>query len=406
MALLTLFTLLIMLSCIPALAFAQRVAGPDLFQTAAQVSQANWDTAGTVVIARSDAFPDALAGTPLAYRHDAPILLTNPGALHHSARVEVQRLRARKAVILGGTAAVSATVEEQLKGLGLSVERIGGADRYETAALVAQELGPADKAVIAYGENFPDALAIGPYAARNGYPILLTRTDTLPGVTRGALKNIKSTIVVGGTAVIGPAVYGQLPSPLRAAGEDRYATAADIVRKLYPAVSKAYVATGLEFPYALVGSVPAAKGGVPMLLVRPQSVPGPTRAVIQEKGIKDFVILGDRGVISEAVEQELRAGAPVEPAGVKLSALGSNGYAVEDMLVAFGGPYALYLDRAALSSHLGQGVTTADRLIVRLGGKEWIAEVNPRDRGQFVAQVPAGDIQGKADLKEAVVSLR
>ncbi|MDI5791336.1 cell wall-binding repeat-containing protein [Bacillus licheniformis] len=53
-----------------------------------------------------------------------------------------------------------------------SVERIGGANRYEVAANIANKLPSNSKAVIANGTAYADSLAIGAYAARNGIPIL------------------------------------------------------------------------------------------------------------------------------------------------------------------------------------------------------------------------------------------
>ncbi|MFP3471726.1 cell wall-binding repeat-containing protein, partial [Micrococcus sp. SIMBA_144] len=82
---------------------------------------------------------------------------------------EIKRLGASKAIVLGGSGAVSNYVAYQLKGLGLKVERISGDDRFETAANIAARLdGDPKKAIVANGLSFPDALAIAPYAAKNG----------------------------------------------------------------------------------------------------------------------------------------------------------------------------------------------------------------------------------------------
>ena len=53
-----------------------RIYGGDRYETAVKVSRVGWDQGSTVILTRGDDFADALAGTPLAYAKDAPILLT------------------------------------------------------------------------------------------------------------------------------------------------------------------------------------------------------------------------------------------------------------------------------------------------------------------------------------------
>ncbi|HBI55793.1 MAG TPA: hypothetical protein DDY38_03070, partial [Firmicutes bacterium] len=65
------------------------------------------DGAQTVVLARGDDYADALAGVPLAYQLNAPILLTHTNRLITSTKDEIIRLGANKVIILGGTGAVS-----------------------------------------------------------------------------------------------------------------------------------------------------------------------------------------------------------------------------------------------------------------------------------------------------------
>ncbi|RQD73760.1 MAG: MBL fold metallo-hydrolase, partial [Candidatus Syntrophonatronum acetioxidans] len=160
----------------------------------------------------------------------------------------------------------------------------------------------------------PDALAIGPYAAQEGYPVLLTRTDSIPGATDEVLGGVDATILVGGIAVISEAVYQEAPDPTRIAGEDRFDTAAHIISQLDIPVDKAYVATGMDFADALTGSALAAKDNASVLLARGERVPEPLEEIIEDEEIDDFTILGGPGAISEAVElQLLGEEAVVEP---------------------------------------------------------------------------------------------
>ncbi|WP_299742864.1 cell wall-binding repeat-containing protein [uncultured Rossellomorea sp.] len=282
-----------------------RLTGNTRYETAVEISKEGWESADTVILARGDSFPDALAGAPLAYKHDAPILLTEKGTLNAAAKAEIKRLGAKNVIILGGKGAVSNYVKYQLEGMGLDVDRIGGDDRWETAVNIAASLGGSpEKAVVANGKNFPDALAIASYAASNGYPILLTDSDILPTETKKALKGIDSTIVVGGEAVVSKDVMKSLPEATRYFGQDRYGTAAEIATELNPS-TKVYLATGKNFADALAGSVLAAKENASMLLVQPNDLPDVTSDAIEEMKAKDFQILGGENAVSETVVEKL-----------------------------------------------------------------------------------------------------
>ena len=255
-----------------------RIQGADRYETASQIAEKGWpDGSEYVVVATGQNFPDALAGAPLAHAYGAPILLTKSASLPASVSLRIDELGAQRAIILGGTAAVSATVENSLKAiLGTSnVERISGADRYQTAARVAERVrtvaGLGGKVVIATGTNYPDALAVSGYAAARRYPILLTKPTSLPAYTSGALSSLgaTSTIVVGGTSAVSDAVKALLPSPVRIQGANRYATSiaiADAAVADGMSWAELVVATGTNFPDALgAGPLTARFDGVTVL---------------------------------------------------------------------------------------------------------------------------------------------
>ncbi|ANU17866.1 hypothetical protein BBI11_12855 [Planococcus maritimus] len=279
-----------------------RISGKDRFLTAIAISQEGWDSSDTVVLATSANFPDALAGGPLAFQEDAPILLTRTNSLKSETKEEIERLGASRVIILGSTGAISASVEAELEDMDLDIERIGGETRFDTAALIADELS-SDEVVVANGLNFPDVLSISPYAAKNGVPILLTRTDRLPNETEQALDDYSSSLVIGETGVVSEDVYDELPDPTRYGGETRYETGAEIATKLMMGTDLAYIATGRDFPDALTGSVLAAKDDSPILLVRPNKIPNATNKLLSNYA--DFTIFGGTGAVSDEVKDAL-----------------------------------------------------------------------------------------------------
>lgn len=195
-----------------------RLGGSTRYETASEVasraiaiSGAGWD--GTVVVATGRNYPDALAVSPLSYAFGWPIVLTSASG---SPALPPGTLRA---VIVGGTMAVPASVEMAIRSaLGTSsVERLSGLDRYSTAAAIANRgvFGGLDRdgMSIATGEQFPDGLSGGAMNGRLGSVMVLTRQGTLPAASQGFLRAHESRIatvhVLGGTSAVAEAVIAQ-----------------------------------------------------------------------------------------------------------------------------------------------------------------------------------------------------
>ncbi|NWQ41924.1 cell wall-binding repeat-containing protein [Bacillus sp. EB106-08-02-XG196] len=288
----------------------QRFGGKNRFEVAVNVANMGWkDTADTIIVSNYNAFADALTASPIAYKENAPILLTAKDRLTAESKDEISRLKPQKVIIVGGPGSVGEGVVNDLRNMGVThLERIGGKDRFEVSANLAKRLGPTTRAVVADGMNFPDALSIAPYAARNGIPILLANRDHLPQQTEETLTSIgvQDTIVVGGEASVGKAVYDKIPNPKRISGKDRYEVAANVIRELNLTPDTAFIATGLTFADALTGSVLAAKEGAPLLLTNPKQLPEATKMILVEKNITRHKVLGGSGSVSEQVYQELR----------------------------------------------------------------------------------------------------
>ncbi|TLS35587.1 N,N-dimethylformamidase beta subunit family domain-containing protein [Pseudalkalibacillus caeni] len=282
----------------------ERHGGKDRFEVAVHVSQKGWSGSDTVYLVNYLAFADALSATPLAYQSHAPILLTHPDRLTAATKDEINRLKASKAVLVGGTGSISQNVVQDLNTMGIKdIHRIGGKDRYEVSANVANNVNTKDKAVIATGMTFADALSVAPYAARNSYPILLTRKNVIPAPVAQYLNNKKfsSSIIMGGEGSVGREVAANLPDPERIGGADRYAVAANLIRVKNLPTDQAFIATGLTFADALTGSVLAAKEYSPILLTRPEILPGDTKKIMVDKAIKNYVILGGPASVREEI---------------------------------------------------------------------------------------------------------
>ncbi|GAM12029.1 bifunctional 2',3'-cyclic-nucleotide 2'-phosphodiesterase/3'-nucleotidase [Mesobacillus selenatarsenatis] len=278
------------------LTFVDRLAGFGRYETAIDISKEGWDSAETVVLVRSDQFADALAAAPLAYKYNAPILLTQSDKLNADTKAEIKRLGAKRVVIVGGTGAVSADIQSTLSHkMKLWVKRLGGENRFDTAALVAEELGNSKKAILVNGHNYPDAISVAPYAAKNGLPILLTDAAALPVETKAALNGVTETILVGGTSVISDKVEESVKGASRFGGNSRFDTSYKVATELDSVKTRVFVATGRGFADALAGSVLAAKEDAPVVLVDKDSMLKKVAELVDGKSV---TILGGDAVVS------------------------------------------------------------------------------------------------------------
>lgn len=300
----------------PATGSVSRIAGQTHIDTVNQIALGGWpDGAETVIIARSDEFPDALAGVPLAQKYNAPILVTNPDELEQGVIDTLNKLQPLRVIILGGEGAVRAAVETRLKEVldwAPDIERIAGLNRYETAALIAAEFPHEQSAAIATGADFPDAIALAAAAAANGIPLLLTAPNELPEATRQVLADLQPQTIyaAGGEAVVSPSVLEQIAQEtglapdhiIRFAGSDRYETCMKIAEYFYPDPPELYLATGMDFADPLAAGALAAKSGSCLLLVSQHGIPvqSPLESFIKKQRPSTNVkVIGGESIIAD-----------------------------------------------------------------------------------------------------------
>jgi hypothetical protein len=253
---------------VPGQALLTRVAGADRIATSIAASQTAFSAAGSaqaVVLARADAFPDALSGVPLAAAFHGPLLLTPPSGLTPPVDAEIQRVLATGSTVyvLGGPSALSPTIDAQLRALGYQVTRVWGSSRFDTAVAIARLLGNPSVIFEADGTNFPDALSAGPAAAITHGAVLLTfgKQSALPTAAYLAAHPGDIRYAVGGPAAASD------PGAQPMVGADRYATSVLVAEQFFNAPSAVGVASGMSFPDALSGGPVAALAGGPTVLV-------------------------------------------------------------------------------------------------------------------------------------------
>jgi N-acetylmuramoyl-L-alanine amidase len=194
-----------------------RIGGTDRFEVAYQVSK-RLDSKGKIIVTNGMTFADALSISPYASKNEFPILLTRKDSLPPITQQAITEKSPQQSVIVGGTGSVAASVEQ----LTPNPLRIGGLDRYEVAVNIAKAFDlSTEKAAVSNGQTFADALTGSVLAAKENRPLLLTRSDRIPDVTKRLIeeRQINSFIVFGGTGSVSNAVITQLKNELPLAGK-------------------------------------------------------------------------------------------------------------------------------------------------------------------------------------------
>lgn len=303
----------------------ERIGGANRFETAALIAAEYPEGVDTVFIASGEKFPDALSasapasgsvvpGTMENSAVAAPVLLTRVDALPEATVEALDSIEPEQIVILGGPAAVSDDVADELAEYG-DVARIGGKDRYATSANIARAYGTnVDTVYVASGENanFADSLSGGALAGTEGVPVLLTRGDRVDPSTADALEFLSAdnVVVLGGPAAVSGDVYDAIGADERLSGATRYGTSAAIAAQFPADLEAAYVASGVSFPDALTGAALAGSRGVPTLLSTPSDVPDVVMEELDRVSPAYVGLLGGRAALSQDVEDELNASFP------------------------------------------------------------------------------------------------
>ena len=306
-----------------------RLGGSNRYETSVEVSQRHFPEGSKVaILATGEKFADGLSAAGLAGSDYAPILLTEPDVLPDVVAEEIVRLGVAGVIIVGGPDAVSEDVADEVAALGeIQVDRIGGIDRYETAAMIAEEIIEIADAgdgfdgifFIARGDLFADALTASPVAYSNKIPILLVAPDELPEATVDVIQSVGAdrAIIVGGAAAVRPTVATQVASLVgmsdRIDGIDRYDTSANFsqwaVDNAFADWAAVGIATGEKFPDALSGGAGiGSRMGVVLLTPRATMHDSIADKLGDVGGmVTSLEVFGGEGAVSAEVYDELVA---------------------------------------------------------------------------------------------------
>jgi putative cell wall-binding protein len=191
------------------IADVHRLAGTTRFDTARLIAAQL--TSSTAYVVQASDWPSAVAASALAAQTTSPILLVERTSVPAATSEALAALGASNVTVVGDAGLVTDGVLTALGGDGRTVDRLAGANRYETSRLVAARStaagGDPHHTWVATGVDWPDALAAGPAAAATGGVLLLVdgRSASTPALTswvQGVSGGVEELVVVGGVASV------------------------------------------------------------------------------------------------------------------------------------------------------------------------------------------------------------
>jgi len=284
-----------------------RLGGSDRIATAMAISQYDFSQGGSaraVVLGRDDLFADDLAGSPFASSVGGPLLLTDPSYLDPRTAAEIARVLPAGGTVylLGQTSALSGAVESSLTAAGYRVVRVGGPDRYSTAADVALADGSPAAIFEADGTQPGGAVSAAPAVISQSGAILLTAGTTQSRTTAGYL----TTHAPDSRYAVGAAPVSADPDATALAGADEDSTAVVVAQRFFADPTVVGIATSGAFPDALTGAATSEAGHGPTLLVPADGpLPAEVAAYLEaHPSVTTIIVYGGTAAVSDSVAAE------------------------------------------------------------------------------------------------------
>ena len=294
-----------------------RIGGLNRYETSINISEKLFkNNLNNVILASATNFPDALSGSILSAKYDAPILLVDMNLGNNTETLSYIKSNLNsngKIFLLGGTSVVPENIISTLKSWGFNnFERLGGLDRYDTNLLINNKLtiNKGSNIIVANSKSFADSLSISGIAGSEQMPIYLTDANYIESKTLDAIKAVSpSTIyIIGGNSAISSAIENTLrsiSSVIRLGGIDRYETSIKIASYFNKNTTTATIASGLNFPDALSGSLLASKLQSPIILVNNNEEPTNQKSYLDSTKISNLYILGGTTAVSDFIKNRL-----------------------------------------------------------------------------------------------------
>lgn len=186
-----------------------RIGGIDRYQTSRWVAWWTWYWSGasTAYVATGAGYADALSAGAAAASERMPLLLVPGGATtlpRETRDILTDTLQVEQLFIAGGTGAVGSAMHQTLSSIAPAT-RLPGVDRFATSTAINDRAhDTATEAYLAYGYNYPDALAGGVLAGLRAAPLYVTRGTCVPSGVLDHLTGlgVRTVTLLGGTGAL------------------------------------------------------------------------------------------------------------------------------------------------------------------------------------------------------------
>ena len=251
----------------------KRIYGDNRYETSFEIGmelmrQMDVDLLKGAIIANGTNFADALAGSYLSAKYNAPILMTNNKNHNDVMMYLLNRSNSSaKTYLLGGTAAIKKVFDTSLTGFEYDYKRLAGNNRYETNLEILYEGKVTNEPIlVCTGSGFADSLS----ASATGYPILLV-SNTLSSKQKEFLSSLNGNeiIIIGGTSAVSTSIEKQLQAygkVERLAGSNRYETSVMVAERFFDHPEYVVLAYARNFPDGLSGGPLAYYKQAPLIL--------------------------------------------------------------------------------------------------------------------------------------------
>ncbi|NFL55522.1 cell wall-binding repeat-containing protein [Clostridium botulinum] len=187
-----------------------RLGGKNRFDTNRTIiNSMNIEKGTPIVITNGYGFADALSVSSAAASKGYPILMSDSKTLPNEIKDKIREIQPSKVYLIGGQGSLTDNIMTEVRNIVPSlnynnITRVWGNNRYDTSLEICKYFNlDSDIAVIANGENFPDALSGSALAAKQNAPIVLTNgKDMLNQKKYLNTTNYKNLILLGGSGSI------------------------------------------------------------------------------------------------------------------------------------------------------------------------------------------------------------
>ena len=282
-----------------------RVYGDERCRTSLKIADElkavlNIEKFDTIVLASGNNFADALSGSYLASKNNAPIILINEYGIDEVCDYITKNLSKDGLIyVLGGEKAIPSTYIERLSDF--RTERLAGATRYETNLAILKAANVTDEEIlVATGENYADSLS----ASAVNRPILLVNKELTADQVKFITEHSNATYyILGGVKAVNSEIESQIRlisngGTQRLAGATRYETSVKIANRFFSDSRQVVLAYSENFADGLAVGPLACLTNSAVLVVK-EGCEAPAKEYINNKEIKRGMVLGGTVVLSD-----------------------------------------------------------------------------------------------------------